>query len=332
LQEPSTWRELLGKVIQDPQERQRIAIELGINPATLIRWTHNESNPRPQNLHQLLNAIPNQYRALFLELVEEEFKDFSDVRKDYLVTSESLSIPSEFYTRVFHTYGTLPKALRFSSLCDLILQQALEQLDPQRLGMAIIVVRLLPPSRGNKIRSLRESIGRGTLPWESNLEQYAILLGAESLAGYAVMFYHLIVNQNLREEQSRFPGYRGLGEESAAACPIILKGNIAGSLLVSSTQPNYFLPSRLTLIERYTELIALAFEPEEFYEPERIELGIVPPQYVQQPYLSRFQQRFLEIMTQAAGNQHPISTNQAEQMVWQQLEEELLQVAAQLGP
>ncbi len=328
MQEPSTWRELLGKVIQDSKERHRIAIKLGINPATLVRWTHNESNPRPQNLNQLLNAIPDQYRALFLELVEEEFKDFSAGRKDDPVTSESPSIPSEFYNRVFHTYGIVPKALRFSSLCDLILQQALEQLDPQRLGMAIIVVRLLSPSHGDKIRSLRESMGRGTPPWEGNLEQHAILLGAESLAGYAVMFYHLVVNQNLSEEQSRFPGYRGVWEESAAACPIILEGNIAGSLLVSSTQPNYFLPPRLTLIERYTELIALAFEPEEFYEPERIDLGIVPPQHVQQPYLSRFQHRFLETMRQAARNQHPISTNQAEQMVWQQLEEELLQAAA----
>jgi hypothetical protein len=35
-------------------------------------------------------------------------------------------------------------------------------------------------------------------------------------------------------------------------------------------------------------------------------------------------------MQQAAMNQHPISTNQAEQMVWQQLAEELLQVAAHL--
>jgi len=330
LQEPSTWRELLSKVIQDPQEKHRIASQLGINPATLVRWAHNETNPRPQNLHQLLKAIPHQYQALFFELVEEEFKDFSAVLRNDSVTSESLSIPSEFYTRVFHTHGTIPKALRFSSMCDLILQQALEQLDPGRMGMAIIVSRCMSPSHGHKIRSLRESAGRGTPPWERNLEQYAILLGAESLAGYAASSFHLIVNQNLREDQSRFPGYRGEDEESAVACPIVLEGKIAGSLLVSSTQPDYFLPFRITLIENYAELITLAFEPEEFYEPQRIELGILPPQHVQQPYLSMFRQRFLETMQQAAMNQHPISTNQAEQIVWQQLAEDLLQVAAHL--
>jgi transcriptional regulator with XRE-family HTH domain len=327
LQEPSTWRELLSKVIQDPQERHRIATELGINSATLVRWAHNETNPRQQNLLQLLTAISHQYQTLFFELVEEEFPA---VLRDGSVTSEPLSIPSEFYTRVFHTHGTVPKALRFSSMCDLILQQALEQLDPNRVGIAIIVARCLSTPHRNNIRSLRESAGRGTPPWESNLEQYAILLGAESLAGYAVSFFHLIVNQNLREDQSRLPGYRGEGEESAAAWPIVLEGKIAGSLLVSSTQPNYFLPSRITLIESYAELITLAFEPEEFYEPQRIELGIVPPQHVQQPYLSMFRQRFLETMNQAARNQHPISPNQAEQMVWQQLEEDLLQVAAHL--
>src|SRR5438876_5893310 len=115
MQELSAWRVLLGQLIHDPQERNRIANELGINPATLVRWAHNETNPRPQNLHQLLKAIPHQYQALFFELVEEEFKDFSAVLRNDSVTSESLSIPSEFYTRVFHTHGTIPKALRFSS-------------------------------------------------------------------------------------------------------------------------------------------------------------------------------------------------------------------------
>ena len=50
MQELPSWRVLLGQLIHDPQERNRIANELGINPATLVRWAHNETNPRPQNL------------------------------------------------------------------------------------------------------------------------------------------------------------------------------------------------------------------------------------------------------------------------------------------
>ena len=57
--DPSTWREFLGQLIRDSQEKQRIAAELGINSATLVRWVHNETDPRPQNLRQLLKALPH---------------------------------------------------------------------------------------------------------------------------------------------------------------------------------------------------------------------------------------------------------------------------------
>ena len=320
MQEQPTWRDVLGSVIQDPQERRRIATELGINPVTLTRWVNKDASPRPQSLQRLLKALP-QHRKVLLELVVNEFEGFATEAEDLLHR-----IPSEFYNRVLRTLATIPKVLRFASLCDLILQQALEQLDPQRIGLAIIVVRCMLPSQEGKIRSLRESVGRGTQPWEGKLDQQAILLGAESLAGHAVTLGHPVANQNLSEGKSLSPGYHGYLEESAAAAPIMLEGNIAGCLLVSSTQSNYFLPSRQALIESYADLIALAFEPEEFYEAKCIELGLVPFQEVQQAYLSGFRQRLTETMLQAARNQHPLAIAQAEQLVWQQFEEELLRL------
>ncbi|HEX9132148.1 MAG TPA: GAF domain-containing protein [Ktedonobacteraceae bacterium] len=320
MQELTTWRDLLGIVIQDPQERRRIANELGVNPVTLTRWVNKEASPRPQSLQRLLKVLP-QHRKALLELVANEFEGFATDAEDSLHM-----IPSEFYIRVLHTLATIPQVLRFSSLCDLILQQALEQLDPQRLGLAIIVVRCMLPSQEGKIRSLRESVGRGTHPWEGKLDQQAILLGAESLAGHAVTLGHPVANQNLSESKSLSPGYHGQWEESAAAAPIMLEGNVAGCLLVSSTKPNYFLPSRQTLIESYADLIALAFEPWEFYEAKYIELGLVPFQEVQQAYLAGFRQRLTETMLQAARNHHPLTIDHAEQVVWQQFEEELLRL------
>lgn len=320
MQEQPTWRDVLGSVIQDPQERRRIAHELGINPVTLTRWVNKEANPRPQSLQRLLKALP-QHRKVLLELVVNEFEGFTTEAEDLL-----RKIPSEFYNRVLRTLATIPQVLRFSSLSDLILQQALEQLDPQRSGLAIIVARCMPPSREGKIRSLRESVGRGTQPWEDKLDQQAILLGAESLAGHAVTLGHPVANQNLSESKSLSPGYHGLWEESAAAAPIMLEGNVAGCLLVSSTQPNYFLPSRQALIESYADLIALTFEPWEFYETKYIELGLVPLQEVQQAYLAGFRQRLSETMIQAVRDHQPLSLAQAEQMIWQQFEEELLRL------
>ncbi len=72
MQEPPTWRDLLGSIIQDPHERQRIANELGVNPVTLMRWVHNEATPRQQNLQLLFKALP-QHQTVLRELIAEEF-------------------------------------------------------------------------------------------------------------------------------------------------------------------------------------------------------------------------------------------------------------------
>jgi transcriptional regulator with XRE-family HTH domain len=323
MQEETTWRELLGSIIQDPQERRRLANELNINSVTLTRWVNNESSPRPQSIQRLLNALPQHRKALHDQLLDE-FGNLLVEPEDALTGDLQLKIPSEFYMRVLRTRATIPQVLRFSSLCDLILQQALEQLDPNRAGMSITIVRCMPPTVDKKIRSLRESLGRGTPPWDSNLDQQAILLGAESLAGNAVSLGRLIVNQNLSEEQSLSPGYHGQFEESAAAAPIMLEGKVSGCLLVSSSQTEYFQQPRQALIESYADLVALAFEAPEFYETRQIELGLVPFQDVQKLYLSGFRQRLSETMIQATKNRRSLSIFEAEQIVWQQFEAELL--------
>src|SRR5215469_12081357 len=153
MKETSTWRELLGSIIQDPQERRRLANELGINPVTLTRWVHHESNPRPQSIQRLLHALP-EHRQILLDQLLDEFGDYLPEIEDPLTENLLYKIPGEFYIRVLHTRATIPHVLRFSSLCDLILQQALEQLDPNRVGIAITVVRCMPPTAGKKIRSL----------------------------------------------------------------------------------------------------------------------------------------------------------------------------------
>src|SRR5215831_15724058 len=132
MQEPPTWRDFLANIIQDPQERQRIANELGVNPVTLTRWVNKEANPRSQNIQRLLKALP-QHRKVLLELLSNEFDGFVAEAEEELTEDSLQEIPHEFYVRVLRTRATIPKELRFSSLCDLILQQALKQLDPQRL-------------------------------------------------------------------------------------------------------------------------------------------------------------------------------------------------------
>src|SRR5215471_2210152 len=109
MQEPSSWRILLGQLIHDPQERNRIANELGINPATLVRWSHNETNPRPYNLTQLLKALSPTNRQKMQEAIAEEFPDFSVQADEENLVEASVEIPSGTYASVLHTYITTPK-------------------------------------------------------------------------------------------------------------------------------------------------------------------------------------------------------------------------------
>jgi len=315
--EPKNWRELLGQIISDTHERQRVAHELGVRMITLSRWVSGESDPRPQNLRHLLNVLP-EHRDLLLELISDEFEDFSISPVD----DSSLEISSEFYTRVFSARGSTSESQRYWSICNLILGQALGQLDPDRLGMAITVVRCMVSSHSKKIRSLRESVGQGNPPWSGNLEQKGMFLGGESLAGYVVTTCRPAEIQNIKEDKSPLPAHQIKDEMSAAAHPILFAGRIAGCLLISSTQPYYFLsPARLSLIRDYANLIALAFKPEDFFDPSDIELLMMPPHDLQKEYFANFRQRVTQAMIK-----WPIHNLQAEQYVWEQLEEELLQV------
>ncbi len=327
MQETLTWRKFLGTIINNSKEKQRIADELGIQTITLNRWVSGESDPRPQNLRHLLNVLPQQ-REQLLELIriEEGLEEFSESVKD----DSTKEIPSEFYSRVFVARASITENLRFWSISQIILQQAIGQLDPDRQGIAIWVVRCMPPSGFyNKVRSLRESIGTGTPPWGGNLEQKAMLLGAESLAGNVVTLCRPAVVQNLDEEHNLLPASRVENEKSCAIYPILYAGRIAGVLLVSSAQYNHFLSqARTALVQSYADLIALALEPEDFYEPDEIALCVMPSHDEQKHHFASFRQHVADTIINAAQKNEPINNIQADLMVWQYLEEKLVQLSA----
>lgn len=317
----TSWRELLGKLISNQQERQRIANELQMNPLTLMRWVNNGATPRPQSLHRLLSILPDHHSEL-LPLLRKEFGNIFD--EIIPVDDSPQEIPSAFYARVFHAYEQLPLSMRSWSIFDLILQQALKQLDPNRVGMEITVVRCMYNMEKRQVRSLREALGRGTPPWNRELEERTLLLGAESLAGSIVTTGRSVTIQNSQDEQNPYPARWVEGEYSAAGHPIMRGGNMAGCLLISCTQVNYFTPARQTLIQNYADLIALAFESWEFYKREDIQLYIMPSFEVQKKVLRTFRQRVSDVLIQASRDKVSIDIKQAEQLVWQQIEEELL--------
>lgn len=317
MQEPQNWRELLGKIIRDPQDRQRIATELGISVVTLNRWISGESRPRLQNMRLLLDSLP-EYRQSLLELLPQEF---GNAFTEAVVTeSADRDIPSVFYARVMNAHCMLPPILHFSSVCDVILQQALKQLDPNRLGMEITVVQCMPPGDDGKIRSVREGLGRGTAPWNRELEERTSFLGAESLAGYVISTGRALAIQSRTEGEHLFPVQWVESEESAMAYPIILANQIAGCMLVSSSQEHFFVSEgRRKLIQHYAELLVIAFEPEQFYDLDQITLGRMPSYEEQEKRLKAVRQLIAKLVISER-----ISLIEAERRVWRDLEQEFL--------
>lgn len=320
--EPSSWRELLKQIITaHPAERERLAQSVGVSTASLMRWITGTAVPRPRNLAQLLRAIPPEYQEQFRALLNEEELALSAPAVEELPAQ---GIEHDFMMEVLDTRATTPAALHFWSISHLVLQQGLRLLDPERLGMAITVVRCMPPGRDGIIRSLRESVGMGTPPWEGDLDQKAMLLGAESLAGHVVSAGHPEAIQDL-SVASLLPAYQTEHEVSAMASPILYANQVAGCLLFSSTRKDYFLdPARLSLIAECTRLIALAFNPNEFYSMERIQLRMMPNLEVQRPSLARFRQRVQSLMAQFLAEGYSLNVVDAERMIWQQIEGELI--------
>ncbi len=315
----TAWREFLGKIIVDTHERQRVANELNVSTVTLTRWVNGVSNPRPQNLRHLLRALP-QHRAILTELIAEEYPDMIQMIGNDQEKDESQEIPVELYTHVMHAYSTITKTQRFWTLSNFILQQALGQLDPNQLGLAVTLVKCMPPKQGI-IRSLREHVGHGTPPWGINLEQQAVLLGSESMAGFTVMNGRPLIRQNQKEHEGRFPAHWTEWEEGATAYPIQRGGAVAGSFIVSSSQPDYFLPFRVKLIEQYSELLSLAFEAEEFYPLDVINLYEMPKYTAQREPLLTLHKRAIKLMQEAVQKNENLPLQRATELAWQQIEE-----------
>ncbi len=316
------WRELLSSIISNVTERDRIANEIGVHPVTLMRWASGESSPRPHNLRQLLRALPKPQRTQLLTLLERVSSDVADFEID----TSSQEVSYNFMMSVLDARASIPDLLRFWSISRLVLQQALRQLDPERVGMAITIVRCMP-LRDGKIRSLRETLGIGTSPWGGDLEEKALLLGAESLAGHVTVSCRLEQIGDLRKNKTFLPAYQVEHEVSAVACPIMYACRVAGCLLLSSTQPDYFVPeARLALVRTYANLAALAFHPDDFYEPDLLALHIMPPPPVQQEYFVGFRQRVLRLMQEATKTNTRLASPAAEQLVWQEIESSLLQL------
>jgi transcriptional regulator with XRE-family HTH domain len=317
---PALWQNILQQMIKTPGEHERLAEAIGLSQMTITRWAKGSSNPQRPHLTRLVQVVQPQYREDLIEALEITYPDIQSWLKDEV----SEQIPADFFAQILSIRTTTTDALRFWRISDLILKHALTQLDPHQYGMSITLAQCMPPSphHNNKIVSLRERVGKGTYPWSADLEHLALFLGMESLGGYATEMRH-IVNVDDLSKDKLLPAYQTEHEISAAAHPIMLGGLVAGCLSASSTQVGYFTQARQALLIALSDLASLAFEKEDFYPPEMIELRVMPRPEFQRPILAKFRHKVSKTLTQAAQQRLLMSNREAEQRVWQEIEEEL---------
>ena len=316
-----TWQNILQQVLKTNGERQRMATALGLSPMTLTRWASGESNPQRPHMVRLVQIVQPQYRDELIEALEKVYPEIHSLLKE----ETQDHIPADFFAELLSTRTTTTESLRFWRISDMVLKQFLTQLDPNQLGMSISIVQCMPPSQkhGNKIRSLRERAGKGTLPWTADLEHIALFLGMESLGGYASEVRHIVNIDDLTKDKL-LPAYQYEYEISAAAHPLMFGGRIAGCLSASSTQIGYFTQQRQSLLIAFSNLAALAFDNDDFYDPKLIELRVMPKPEFQRPILDGFRQRVSRILTTATHQRYRMSNQEAEQIAWSEIEDALL--------
>jgi len=322
----ATWRDLLGKLTSDPQERQRVAEAVGVKPITITRWVIGKSNPRQDNLPALLETLP-QYREQLAELIAKEFPHF--LVEKALAEEIPREIPSEFYARVLNARVTSMPMLRASLISILILQQIVSHFDPHQKGLVATAIQCVAPGPGKKVRSLRTTVGRGTPPWERHMEHRTVFLGAESQSGQTLLAGRPIITQNREEIARVYPTHFGELEGCCATFPILQSDYAAGCLCVTSARENFFTQTHINLLQNYADLMVFAFNPEDFYNIRDLEFGVMPPRAEQQPVLDTFQQRVTQHMIEASRRGETLLRPDAELIAWREVEEELLQLSLQ---
>lgn len=270
--------------------------------------------------------MPEQ-REKVLQSILEEFPALQE--PDYKEPVGMNVPPVDISRKILRLLTVTSPAMRFEMVCDAILAEAINTLDPHNFGIALLVAPCIAPAPGQKVRTLFVSTARGTTPWEQALEHAEIFLGIESLAGQAVstlspaMARHLFDNAT----QPEHCGYLGNLAQSAIAAPILHLGGIGGCVIALSTQPHSFSFLTQRDFKDIANLLALSFSPDSFYPPEQVDLASLPPYSVQKERLATHKQRLSSLLASDDESVHTLGYAQATQKIWGQIEKEVLQLS-----
>ncbi len=286
---------------QDRQAIARVAKALGVTENTIYRWMNGTSVPQQAHLRRLPDVLP-AHRSKLVHVIKQTYPGLLE-----LGPVSAREIQKDIYQRVIELVVSRDEEdLRLWDAAQALFDYALLQLDPERYGMAIIYAKLLPPREDTMIHALREFAMRGHMPWPHSTTTRAFL-GSNTLAGRVAMLQRSQVWSDLTE--SHIPVLVDTYEHSACAAPLLRGRSISGVLIVSSTQPDFFVdPKKCEAVDEYAKLLSIAIPQNDFRSIYSLRLRPMPDLNTQR---KRLNEVYVQRILRYAGI-HNLSRQQAE--------------------
>jgi transcriptional regulator with XRE-family HTH domain len=305
----SPFSELLSSILRrDRLEIARVARELEVAENTVYRWMSGTSDPRPSHLKKLPEVLL-QYRVDLIRAINQTFPGMVTITPTGIT-----EVPKDIYRTVLELLTTVEDDTRFWEISRTIFEYALQHLDADHQGLAITYAKLMP-AYPDGIHSLYETVMKGSYPWPANIETRAYL-GSTTLAGTAATFQR-IQTWDSRDTTNRLQVEVDDFEASACAVPVMRGGNIAGVIVVSSTQPGFFAdPMARQAVSEYAQLLATALPDSDFQSYALLNLRPMPDLKWQRVRITRvYAERVLDCV-----RKYGISRAEADLRVQQEME------------
>jgi hypothetical protein len=317
---PLTWRQILDKILSDQQEFDRLVKALSVDPRTLKGWAKGTSNPRSQGLLLLLHNLPAAYQDILPQLVQTEFPDVYEQYEAMLrkVEITATTIPAVLYERVLQERATTLHPLARWGVGSSVLRTLITQLSQGSELVVAVLVSCVPPGPGEShVTRLQEWVVETN---EENVREPRYYMGMNSLAGYVLEMGKPCVYNELQSFPTPVATDAFTASmASVAGYPICQNGSFGGVLLIYSTAPRFFSRRKLDLLQKYSDLCALAFREEAFFPQESIFLQIIPERETQMATLALLREKIHELMASAERKEEPMTYRQAEELVLKQL-------------
>ncbi len=317
--QPNPFTDFLQSILrQDRAGIERVARELEVAENTVYRWMNGISVPRASYLKKLPDLFP-EHRAQLLNLIKQAY---GNVVSD--LTSPLHEVQKEIYVKALELAAhSQDEETCMWQVSQALFEYALLHVDVEHLGLVVAYASLMQ-QHNDGIHSLYEVSRRSNDPCLTPIEATAFL-GSTSLAGATAVMQRLQVWHDTDSGRTLFEKDEFV--RSSCAAPVLRNSLLAGVLIFSSPQPDFFKnPLVCQAVAEFALLMAVAVSDRELHPPSLLNLRPMPDLTWQR---RRIADTYLNRVIQYAGK-HTIARHAAELRVQHEMELEFEEEARRM--